>query len=182
MGSITGHRIDYNGVGVVGGQRHIPCKTRTLLQRRLVSLAWRLDREMRRRLILQETGFTSWRVFTSFFYWRRVFFRISTFYLFLNWFSRRVSDNRKYGCGRRLYACINSRKFRGLDSREIASLPEIQKVIYMGRHFNYRRKWTACSSQDSFAYNESLQHPTIAVFFDHSVVFTCSKVINAFKR
>ena len=40
-----------------------------------------------------------------------------------------------------------------------------------------------------FAYNESLQHPTIAVllikiliFFDHSVVFTCSKVINAFKQ
>ena len=41
-----------------------------------------------------------------------------------------------------------------------------------------------------FAYNKSLQHPTISVllikilifFFDHSVVFTCSKVINAFKR
>ena len=35
-----------------------------------------------------------------------------------------------------------------------------------------------------FAYNESLQHPTITVllvtilmFFNHSVVFTCSKVI-----
>ena len=41
----------------------------------------------------------------------------------------------------------------------------------------------------TFAYNESLQHPTIAVlpikiliFSHHSVVFTCSKVINAFKR
>ena len=40
-----------------------------------------------------------------------------------------------------------------------------------------------------FAYNESLQHPTITVllikilpFFDYSVVFTCSKVINALKR
>ena len=44
-----------------------------------------------------------------------------------------------------------------------------------------------------FAYNKSLQHPTISVllikiliffffFFDHSVAFTCSKVINAFKR
>ena len=37
-------------------------------------------------------------------------------------------------------------------------------------------------------YNESLQHATIAVllikilFFNHLVVFTCSKVINAFKR
>ena len=41
-----------------------------------------------------------------------------------------------------------------------------------------------------FAYNNSLQYPTISVllikilifFFDHSVVFSCSKVINAFKR
>ena len=133
-------------------------------RRRLVSLAWRLDREMRRRLILHETGFIRWRVFTSFFYWRGVFFRISTFYLFLNWFSTRVSDDRKYVCGRRLYVCINSQKFRGLDSRKITSLPEIKKKkIYLGRHFNYRRKWTACSSQEPFAYNESLQHPTIAV-------------------
>ena len=41
-------------------------KTRTLLQRLSVSLTWRLDREMRRRLILHETG-------------RRVFFRIFAF-------------------------------------------------------------------------------------------------------
>ena len=27
MGSIVGHRIDYNGVGVPRGQRHIPSKT-----------------------------------------------------------------------------------------------------------------------------------------------------------
>ena len=68
----------------------------------------------------------------------------------------------------------------------------------MARHFNHRQKSTVCSSQDPFAYNESLQHPTIAVllmkisffflfsffFFDYLVVFTCSKVINvnAFKR
>ena len=29
-----------------------------------------------------------------------------------------------------------------------------QKVIYMARHFNHRLKYTACSSQDAFAYNE----------------------------
>ena len=67
----------------------------------------------------------------------------------------------------------------------------------MARHFNHRQKSTVCSSQDPFAYNESLQHPTFAVlrmkisffffflfFFDYLVVFTCSKVINvnAFKR
>ena len=56
------------------------------------------------------------------------------------WFSTRVSDNRKFVCGRRLYACINTRKFKGLDSREIKSLPGIKKVIYMGRHFNHHRK------------------------------------------
>ena len=66
----------------------------------------------------------------------------------------RVSDDRKYVCGRRLYACINTRKFKGLDSREITPLPEIKKVIYMARHFNHRLKYTACSSQDAFAYNE----------------------------
>ena len=36
---------------------------------------------------------------------------------------------------------INStRKFKGLDFREITSLPEIKKVIYIARHFNHRRK------------------------------------------
>ena len=31
-------------------------------------------------------------------------------------------------------------KFKGHDSREITSLPEIEKVIYMVRNFNHRRK------------------------------------------
>ena len=156
--------------------------TKTLLQLHSVSLVWRLDREMGRRLILHKTGFNRYMFFTSY------FIDVDTFYLFLNWFSTRVSDNRKYVC-RRLYACINTRKFKGLDSREITSLPEIKEVINVARHFNHRRKEIACSSQEPFAYNESLQHPTIAVllikilnFFDHSVVFTCPKVINAFKR
>ena len=59
----------------------------------------------------------------------------------------------------------------------------------MARHFNDRRTINRILITGAFAYNESLQHPTIAVllikiliFFYHSVVFTCSKVINAFKR
>ena len=40
------------------------------------------------------------------------FIDVDTFYLFLNWFSTRVSDDRKYVCGRRLYACINTRTFK----------------------------------------------------------------------
>ena len=83
---------------------------------------------------INSTAFTRWGFFTSY------FIDVDTFYLFLNWFSTRVSDDRKYVCGRRLYACINTRKFKGLDSREITSLPEIKKVIYMARHFNHRRK------------------------------------------
>ena len=52
---------------------------------------------MRRRLILQETrGFL--RFFTSY------FIDVDTFYLFLNWFSTRVSDDRKYVCARRIHA------------------------------------------------------------------------------
>ena len=35
---------------------------------------------------------------------------------------------------------INTRKFKGLDSSEITSLPDIEKVIYTARHFNHRRK------------------------------------------
>ena len=67
-------------------------------------------------------------------------YRRRCFYLFLNWFSTRVSDDQKYLSRSRLYACINTRKFKGLDSKEITSLPDIKKVIYMALHFDHRRK------------------------------------------
>ena len=76
----------------------------------------------------------SLKVFTSY------FIDVDTFYLFLNLFSTLVNDAQKYLRGSRLYVCINTRKFKGLDSREITLLPGIQKVIYMARHFNHRRK------------------------------------------
>ena len=60
-----------------------------------------------------------------------------TFYLFLNWYSMRVSNDRKYICSHRLYACRNTKKLNGLDCRKITSLPEIEKVIYMAGHFNH---------------------------------------------
>ena len=41
----------------------------------------------------------------------------------------------------------------------------------MARHFNHRRKKTACSSQDPLANNESLQHPTIAVLLITTLIF-----------
>ena len=116
-------------------------------------------------------------------------YRRRYFYLFLNWFSTRISDDRKYVCSGRLYACINTRKFKSLDSREITSLPEIKKSDLHGTSFQSLPKINRRFITRPSAYNESLQYPTIAVllikiliFFDHSVVFTCSKVINAFKR
>ena len=57
------------------------------------------------------------------------FIDVNTFYLFLNWFSTRVSDDQKYLSGSRLYACINTQKFKGLDSREITWLPDISGQI-----------------------------------------------------
>ena len=38
-----------------------------------------------------------------------------------------VSDNQKYVSGCRLYACINTRKFKGLHLREMTSSAEDQK-------------------------------------------------------
>ena len=40
-------------------------------------------------------------------------------------------------------SCKYTRKFKGLDSREVTSLPQIEKVIYMARHFYHRRKQIA---------------------------------------
>ena len=77
----------------------------------------------------------SLKVFYFLLYWRRV----HLLFLFLNWFSMGVSDNQKYVCGHRLYACINTGKFKGL-VREITSSSEIKKVIYMARPFNHRQK------------------------------------------
>ena len=113
---------------------------------------------------------------------------IDTFSLFLNWFSMCVSNDQKYLCGSRLYACINTRKFKGLDSREITSLPDIKKWF----------TWYVISiiaENKSHAHHKTPLH-TVKVynirpwqfwqlrflfFFDHSKVLTCSKVINAFK-
>ena len=39
------------------------------------------------------------------------------------------------------YTCVhvNTQKFKSLNSREITSLPDIEKVIYMARHFNRQK-------------------------------------------
>ena len=131
-------------------------------------LLWDLIEKIRRRLTLHETAFTRWRFFTSY------FIDVDTFYLFLNWVSTRVSDDRKYVCGRRLYACIDTRKFKGLDSRQITSLPVIKKwftsitwhvlsIIAENKPHSHHKM--------SFAYDERLQHPTIAVLLIKILIF-----------
>ena len=39
------------------------------------------------------------------------------------------------------YTCVhvNTQKFKSLNSREITSLPDIEKVIYIARHFNRQK-------------------------------------------
>ena len=82
-----------------------------------VSTAWRLDREMRRRLILQETWFNySLMIFYFLLYRRRYFLFVSELTYM------RVSDDQKYLRSSSLYACRSTRKFKGLDSRGITSL------------------------------------------------------------
>ena len=53
-------------------------------------------------------------------------------------------------------------KIKGLDwGRVFTSLLKDKNVMNMARYFvRSRKKKKACSSQDSFAYNESLQQPT----------------------
>ena len=41
----------------------------------------------------------------------------------------------------------------------------------MALHFDHRRKYIACSSQESFAYSESLPHPTIAILLIKILIF-----------
>ena len=136
----------------------------------------------RRRLILHETAFTRWRFLLP---------TLSTLILFICFWTDLV---RALATARNTSAvvCLNTRKFKGL-----LTIPE--KV----HHCQRSKKWFtwhvisimtenkphAPHMQEAFAYNESLQHPIISVllikiliFSDHSVVFTCYKVINAFKR
>ena len=92
----------------------------------------------------------SLKVFHFLLYRQLSILQVFTFYivfndLFLNWFSTCVCDNRRYVCDCRLYACryvsssgmyvftwyacIITQKFKGLDSRQITSLPEIKNMM-----------------------------------------------------
>ena len=72
--------------------------------------------------------------------------------------SATVSDDQKYVCSCRLYACINTRKFKGLDSREITSLPEIKSYLH------------GMSFQSLYAHHKMHLH-TMKVFIFLSLIF-----------
>ena len=49
------------------------------------------------------------------------------------------------------YTCTTAQKSKALIQRNY--IAKEQNVMNMVHHFNHCRKWTACSSRDSFAYN-----------------------------
>ena len=101
--------------------------TRTLLQR--LSLSCLEIRSSNEKAINSTRNrIYSLKVFHFLLYRHRVFFRMFTFYLFLNWLSTRVSDDQKYVCGRRLYA-------RKIQKNLRASIPE--KL----HHCHRSKKW-----------------------------------------
>ena len=114
-------------------------ETRTRLQRHS-GLAWKEIRSRNEEAINSARNMIySLKVFTSY------FIDVDTFYLFLNWFRRHVSDSQKYLSGSRLYACINTQNSR-------ASNPE--KL----HHCQISKEWFTCTSFQSSPKNKSHAH------------------------
>ena len=96
-----------------------------------------------------------------------------------------VSDDQKYRLSAVAgYTRVNTWKFKSFDSRET----EIKKWFTWHIISIIAENKPHAHHKTPFAYNESLQPPTIVVllikiliFFDHPVVFTYSKVVNFFE-
>ena len=86
----------------------------------------------------------SLKVFYFLLYRSRYFLFVSE--LILNSISMHVSDNQKYLYGTRLYACMNTRKFKGLDSR--FSLPKINCMLIIKTHLPTVREFTTTKHQN----------------------------------
>ena len=92
---------------------------------------------MRRWLILHETGFTRWRFFTSYFNLSTVecssgyivFISYSTICFWIDLVRVLATTGNTSAIAGYTLACIITRKFKGLDSREIISLPEMKNVM-----------------------------------------------------
>ena len=82
-------------------------------------------------------------------------------YALKNWFSILVSNVWKHIWGRRLYACINTRKFKGLDSRE--NHCQRSKKLFTWHVISIIAENKLHAHHKTICNNESLKHPTIAV-------------------
>ena len=99
-------------------------------------------------------------------------------YLFLNWFSTRGSDNRKYIWGRGLYACINIKKFTWASIPENYIIARDQKSDLHATLFQSSLKINCMLITRPFAYNERLQHLTIdLIWSDQGNKWICEKVV-----
>ena len=100
------------------------------------------------------------------------------FYLFLNWFSTRDSDNRKYNWGRRLYNCINIKKFTWAWIPENYIIARDQKSDLHATLFQSSPKINCRLITRPFAYSERLQHMTVVLIWsDHGNKWICGKVV-----
>ena len=141
-----------------------------VLQWHSVSLAWRFISTWKRIYLLK--------AFQFLFFWRRVFFRSLTFYLFLNWFSTRRSDNRKYIWRCRLYACINIKKFTWASIPENYIIARDQKSDLHATLFQSSPKINYMLITRPFAYNECLQHLAIVLIWSNQGnKWICGKVV-----
>ena len=82
------------------------------------------------------------------------------------------SQDSRASISEKLHHCQRSKIKSDLHDTSLQSSPKINRMLITR----------------PLSYNESLQNPTIAIllikicFFDHSVVFTCSKVMDHFMR
>ena len=132
---------------------------------------------MRRWLILHETGFTRWRFLTSYFNLSTVeyssgyllFISYSTICFWINLVRVLATTGNTSAIAGYTLACIITRKFKGLDSREITSLPEMKNVM---------RTWRVISiiaENKPHSHHKTLLHTmkvtitieVLLLFFDH---------------
>ena len=79
-----------------------------------------------------------------------------------------------------IYRCINTRKFKGLDSREIASLPEIKKwFTWHIISIIAENKLHACHK--TICIQWKLQHSIIAVFLIKTPLFLTTVSVHLFQ-
>ena len=81
-----------------------------------------------------------------------------------------MSDDQNYLSGSRLYACLNTQKFKGLDSRNLRPF-QVSKKWFTWHIISILTENKSRAHHDLFAYIESLQHPIIAILLIKILIF-----------